>query len=104
MTLKQIMCLNIQIKKNDSVNRKRLEKTMIDFFNKVKCFRDIVWLGVYGFGRRGKSTVHWGRLLINQPMIIEIIDEEENIPPSLFPLKQTVGDNALVTIHRVQVV
>ena len=37
----------------------------------------IVWLGVDGFGRRGKSTVHLEGLMINQPMMIETIDEEE---------------------------
>jgi len=38
------------------VNGKRLEKTIIDFLIKSKLFGAIVWLGVNGFGRRGKST------------------------------------------------
>ena len=71
---------------------------------KAKVLGDIVWLGVEGFGRRGKSTVHLEGLTINQPMMIETIDEEEKIQPLLMPLKQMIGDNGFITIHRVQVV
>ena len=104
MTLKQMICLNIRIKKNDNVNGKRLEKTIIDFLMKSKVLGAIVWLGVDGFGRRGKSTVHLEGLMINQPMMIETIDEEEKILPLLLPLKQMIGDNGFITIHRVEVV
>lgn len=104
MTLKQMICLNIRIKKNDNVNGTRLEKTIIDFLMRSKVLGAIVWLGVDGFGRRGKSTVHLEGLMINQPMMIETIDEEEKIRPLLVPLKQMIGDNGFITIHRVEVV
>ena len=42
--------------------------------------------------------------MINQPMMIETLDEEEMIPPLLLPLKHMIGDNGFITIHRVQVV
>jgi uncharacterized protein len=42
--------------------------------------------------------------MINQPMMIETIDEEEKIQPWLLPLKQMIGDNGFITIHRVQVI
>ena len=42
--------------------------------------------------------------MINQPMMIETIDEEEKIQPLLLPLKHMIGDNGFITIHRVQVV
>jgi PII-like signaling protein len=64
----------------------------------------IVWLGVDGFGRTGKSTVHLEGLMINQPMMIETIDEEEKTQPLLLPLKQIIGENGFITIHRVEVV
>jgi PII-like signaling protein len=104
MPLKQMICLNIRIKKNDNVDGKRLEKTIIDFLMKSKVLGAIVWLGVDGFGKRGKSTVHLEGLMINQSMMIETIDEEEKIRPLLLPLKQMVGDNGFITIHRVEVV
>jgi PII-like signaling protein len=90
MTLKEMLCLNIRIKKNDNVNGKRLEKTIIDFLMKAKVLGAIVWLDVNGVGRRGKSTVHLEGLVINQPMMIETIDEEEKIQPLLLPLKQII--------------
>jgi uncharacterized protein len=40
----------------------------------------------------------------NQPMMIETVDEEEKILPLLPPLKQIIGDNGFITIHKVQVV
>jgi uncharacterized protein len=104
MTLKEMICLNIRIKKNDEINGKRLEKTIIDFLMKAKVLGAIVWLGVDGFGRRGKSTVHLEGLMMNQPMMIETIDEEEKILSLLLPLKQILGDNGFITIHKVQVV
>lgn len=68
---------------------------------KAKILRAIVWLGVYEFGSKCKSTVHLARLMINQPMMIEIIDEEEKIQPLLLPLRQMIGDNGFITINRV---
>jgi len=59
---------------------------------------------VDGLGRRGKSTVHLEGLMINQPMMIETIDEQEKIEPLLLPLKQMIGDNGFITIHKVDVV
>ena len=98
MTLKEMICLNIRLKKNDNVNGKILEKTIIEFLMKSKVIGDIVWLGVDGFGKRGKSTVHLEGLMINQPMIIETIDEKEKIGPLLLPLKNMISDNgALLT-------
>ena len=98
-----MICLNIRIKKNDNVNGKRLEKTIIDLLMKSKVLGAIVWLGVDGFGRRGKSTIHLEGLMINQPMMIETVDEEEKILSLLPPLKQIIGDNGFITLHKVQV-
>lgn len=102
MTLKEMLCLNIRIKKNDEVNGKRLEKTILDLLLKSKVSGAIVWLGVDGFGRRGRSTVHLEGLMINQPMMIETVDEREKIEPLLLPLKNLIGDNGFITIHKVQ--
>lgn len=97
-----MLCLNIRIKKNDEVNGKRLEKTILDLLLKSKVSGAIVWLGVDGFGRRGRSTVHLEGLMINQPMMIETVDEREKIEPLLLPLKNLIGDNGFITIHKVQ--
>ena len=104
MTLKEMVCLTIRIKKNDQIHGKRLEKTIIDFLMRSNVLGAIVWLGVNGFGRRSKSTVHLEGLMINQPLMIESIDEKEKIQPLLLPLKNMIGDNGFITIHKVEVV
>lgn len=104
MTLREMTCLNIRIKKNDEVDGKRLEKVIIDYLIKSNVLGSIVWLGVDGFGRRGRSTVHLEGLMINQPMMIETIDETQKIEPLLLPLKKIIGDNGFITIHKVLVV
>lgn len=97
-------CLNIRIKKNDEVDGKRLEKIIIEYLIKSNVLGSIVWLGVDGFGRRGRSTVHLEGLMINQPLMIETIDESEKIEHLLLPLKKIIGDNGFITIHKVLVV
>ena len=104
MVLKEMLCLMIRLKKNDETNRKRTEKQIIDFLIKSKLLGATVWLGVDGFGKRGRSTVHIEGLLMNQPMLIEVIDEKEKIVPLLPALKRMIGDNGLITIHDVKAV
>jgi len=54
----------------------------------------VVWLGVAGFGRRGMSTVYLG-LTINQPMMIESVDERGKIEQLFIPPKRLIGDNGI---------
>ncbi|CAN5691535.1 hypothetical protein BH23THE1_BH23THE1_23400 [soil metagenome] len=104
MTFKKMVCLTIRMKKNDVVDGKRMGKRIIDLLIEANILGAIVWLGVDGFGRRGKSTVHLEGLMINQPMMIESVDEREKIEPLLIPLKRLIGDNGFITIHEVDVV
>lgn len=104
MTFKKMICLTIRMKKNDVIKGKRMEKRIIDFLMGEKVIGAVVWLGVNGFGRRGKSTVHLEGLMINQPMMIESIDDKEKIEPLLEPLKRMIGDNGFITFHEVDVV
>lgn len=104
MTFKKMICLTIRMKKNDVVDGKRMEKRIIDFLSDANILGAIVWLGVDGFGRRGRSTVHLEGLMINQPMMIESVDEREKIEPLLIPLKRLIGDNGFITLHEVDVV
>ena len=54
--------------------------------------------------KRGRSTVHIEGIMMNQPMLIEIVDEKEKIEPLLPELKRMIGDNGLITIHKVKAV
>ncbi len=99
-----MLCLTIRIKKNDEINGKRLEKIIIDFLMHSNVLGATAWLGVDGFGKRGKSTVHLEGITINQPLIIETIDDREKIGPLLTPLKRMIDDNGIITIHEVDII
>lgn len=81
-----------------------MEKKILDLLYDSKILGAIVWLGVDGFGRRGRSTVHLEGLMINQPMMIETIDEREKIESLLIPLKRIIGDNGFMAIHDIEVI
>ncbi len=104
MVLKEMLCLMIRLKKNDEIHGKRTEKQIIDFLMKSKLLGATVWLGVDGFGKRGRSTLHIEGIMMNQPMLIEIVDEKEKIDPLIPALKRMIGDNGLITIHEVKTV
>ncbi len=104
MVLKEMLCLMIRLKKNDENNGKRTEKQIIDFLIKSKLLGATVWLGVDGFGKRGRLTVHIEGIIMNQPMLIEIVDKKEKIEPLLIKLKRMIGDNGLITIYEVKTV
>lgn len=104
MVFKKMLCLTIRIKKNDEIHGKRLEKRIIDFLIDANVLGAIVWLGVDGFGKRGRSTIHLEGITLNQPLAIETIDEKEKIEPLLIPLKRMIDDNGFITIHEVLVV
>ncbi|MDQ4073481.1 MAG: DUF190 domain-containing protein [Thermoproteota archaeon] len=46
-----------------------------------------------------RSTAHLEGLTINQPLMIETVDEKEKIEPLLEPLKRLIGDNGFITFH-----
>jgi|SRR5690349_7638782 uncharacterized protein len=104
MVFKKMLCLTIRIKKNDELHKKRLERLIIDFLMQNKVSGATVWLGVDGFGKGGRSTVHLEGITINQPLMIEIIDDREKIEPLLIPLKRIVDDHGLMTFHEVDAI
>lgn len=77
---------------------------LLEFLKKAKVSGATVWLGVDGFGKSGKSTLHLEGLTINQPMTIEIVEERSKIEPLLPELKRRVNDHGLITIHNVDVI
>ncbi len=104
MVRQSMLCLTIRIKKNDEIDGKRLEKVLLEFLKKSKVSGATVWLGVDGFGKSGKSTVHLEGLTINQPMMIDIVEESSIIEPLLPQLKRMVNDHGIITIQRVDVI
>jgi len=95
--------LTIRIKKNDEVGGKRLQSLVIDLLVNAGIAGATVWTGVNGFGKRGKSTLHFEGVSVNMPLIIEVIDEQSKLEPLSPELKRIVGDNGLVSISEVYV-
>jgi PII-like signaling protein len=95
--------LIIRIKKNDKVGGKRLQSLIMDCLMKVGISGATVWTGVDGFGKRGKSTLRLEGIIVNMPLIIEVVDLQETLEPILPELKMIVGDNGLVTVQDIYV-
>jgi len=96
--------LTIRIKRNDEIGGKRLQALIMDCLMKAHIEGATVWTGVNGFGKRGKSTLHFEGVQVNMPLIIEVVDTKEKLEPLLADLKTIVGDNGLVTIQETYVI
>lgn len=94
-------CLVIRIKKNDTVNGKRTHLVILDVLKKAKISGATVWVGVAGYGKRGKSNFQIEGISVNMPLIIEVVEELAKIESILPDVKKVIGDNGLVTIHEV---
>jgi uncharacterized protein len=95
--------LTIRIRKNDELGGKRLQELLMSLLQKDGLAGARIWTGVDGFGKRGRSKLHLEGVLVNMPMIIEIIDEQSKLQPLLPEIKQIVGDDSVITIHEVNV-
>jgi uncharacterized protein len=96
--------LIIRIKKNDTVDGKRLQSLLMDCLVKAGVSGATVWTGVDGFGKRGKSTLHLEGVVVNMPLLIEVVDLPEKLEPLLPELRTIVGDDGLVTITELFVI
>lgn len=104
MVRETMICLTIRIKKNDEINGKKLEKVLLEFLEKSKISGATVWLGIDGYGKSGKSTAHLEGITINQPMMIDVVDNSSKIELLLPQIKRIVNDHGIITIHAVEVV
>jgi PII-like signaling protein len=96
--------LTIRIKRNDTIDGKRLEHLLLDLLKKAGIAGATVWTGVDGFGKRGKSTMHLEGVQVNMPLVIEVVDLEEKLEPLLVEIKRLVDDDGLVTVQETYVI
>ncbi len=96
--------LTIRIKRNDTIDGKRLEHLLLNLLKKAGIAGATVWTGVDGFGKRGKSTMHLEGVQVNMPLIIEVVDLEEKLEPLLVEIKRLVDDDGLVTVQETYVI
>jgi PII-like signaling protein len=104
MRTQKVWSLVIRIKKNDTVQGKRIHVLVLDILKKGSIPGATVWAGVGGYGKRGESTIHVEGISVNMPLVIEVIADLEKIEKVLPDIKKLVDDNGLITLHEVGVV
>jgi uncharacterized protein len=77
---------------------------LIKFTIGAKISGAIVWTNVDGFGKRRRSIAYLQGIIINMPMMIQIIEESSKLEPLPPQIRRMVGDNGLVTLHEVNVI
>jgi PII-like signaling protein len=100
----KMLDLTVRMRKNDEVGGKRLQELLMSLLQKAGVAGATIWTGVDGFGKRGRSKIHWEGVQVNMPLIIEVIDEPSKIELLLPGVKRIVGDDGIVTIQEVNVV
>jgi len=93
----------IRIKRNDKSGKKRTFQVILDFLKKNKVSGATVWTGVNGYGKRGDAKLLIEGLLMNYPLMLEIIDEKSKLESLLPEIKDIIGDNGLVTLNEIGV-
>ncbi|MGI0088542.1 MAG: DUF190 domain-containing protein [Nitrosotalea sp.] len=96
--------LMIRIKRNDTFKGKRVHNMILDILKKGNISGATTWTGVSGFGKRGKSNFQVEGISVNMPLVIEVIDDLKKIESILPAIKEIIGDNGLVTVHKVGMV
>ncbi len=96
--------LVIRIKRNDTFKGKRVHNMILDVLKKGDISGATMWTGMSGYGKRGKSNFQVEGISVNMPLVIEIIDELKKIETILPEIKEIIGDNGLVTVHKVGMV
>ncbi len=94
-------CLRIRIKRNDEIGG--LQKLLLDLLMNARIDGATVWTGLDGFGKRGRATTYLEGVLINMPLIVEVIDEESKLKPLLAQIKEVLNGKGLITLHEVVV-
>jgi uncharacterized protein len=102
--LQKMWDLTIRIRKNDELGHERLQELLMNLLQKDGIAGATIWTGVDGLGKRGRSKLHLEGVLVNMPMIIEVIDEQSKLQPLLPEIKQIIGDDGIVTIQEVNVI
>ncbi len=96
--------LVIRIKRNDTSKGKRVHNMILDILKKEHISGATVWTGIAGYGKHGKSNFQVEGISVNMPLIIEAIDDLQKIENILPAIKEIIGDNGLVTVHKVGVI
>lgn len=103
MTGEQVL-MRIFIGERDNYGRQPLYKAIIDLFREEKLAGATIFKGVSGFGAHSVyHTDHILELSHDLPILIEVVDTQENINRVLPRLDEMVQEG-LITIEKVNVI
>jgi PII-like signaling protein len=54
--------------------------------------------------KRGMVATYLEGVLINMPLIIEVIDEASKLKPLIAQIKEVIGDEGLITLQEVGII
>ncbi|MGB7956916.1 MAG: DUF190 domain-containing protein [Candidatus Nitrosopolaris sp.] len=77
---------------------------LLDLLMNAKIGSATVWTGIDGFGKPGMAATYLEGVLINMPLIIEVIDEESKLKPMIVQIKEVIDDKGLITLQEVGVI
>lgn len=95
--------IRIYIGESDKHGSKALYESIVEILHREKTSGVTVLRGITGFGPRSQvHTSHILRLSQDLPIVIEIVDSQENIDRVL-PMIEPLVQNGLITSEKVQV-
>ncbi|WP_022851772.1 DUF190 domain-containing protein [Limisalsivibrio acetivorans] len=95
--------LRIYISENDTIDGRPLYKAIVELCSEQGIAGATVLRGIYGYGSRGE--IHSSRTLTlssSLPLVVEIIDTEENID-AILPLIDPMMSGGMITIEMINV-
>jgi PII-like signaling protein len=101
---KEEVLLRIFIGESDHFNGRALYEHIVYTARELHIGGATVIRGIMGYGANSKiHTAKILRLSEDLPIIIEIVDDEENVK-KLFPLLDECVENGIVTIEKVKII
>ena len=96
--------VRIFIGESDKYHGKPLYQELVDLLKKEKIAGVTVFRGILGFGAKSHlHTAHILRLSQDMPIVIEIVDRQQDIDRVLPGIEQMIGDG-LITMENVKVI
>jgi len=98
------LLVRIYIGESDRLNGKPLYQTIVEMLRREKISGATVFRGIAGYGARSHlHTANILRLSQDLPVVIEVVDSEDNIQRILPEIEKSVGDG-LITLEKVHVI
>jgi hypothetical protein len=95
--------MRIFIGESDKHQSKPLYQVLVEMLRREKIAGATVLRGILGFGAKSHlHTAHILRLSQDLPIVIEVVDSQENIDRILPQVEQVMGDG-LITVEKVRV-